>query len=100
MLLSPHPDYVLVHHIERMSVFMTRITCEFLFHPSSTAKEGFDPSPALQFWDEVNRQDWHVCELSQQGIMSRAYEPGPYSNLESIVAAFDRYYLEKLRVVE
>ena len=25
----------------------------------------------------TNRQDWHVCELSQAGISSRAYTPGP-----------------------
>ncbi|MGH7937428.1 MAG: SRPBCC family protein, partial [Bryobacteraceae bacterium] len=39
------------------------------------------------------RQDWHVCELSQQGISSRAYTPGPYSPRESIPAAWDREYL-------
>ena len=38
----------------------------------------------------VNKQDWHVCELSQQGISSRAYEPGPYSARESIPAAWDQ----------
>jgi Rieske 2Fe-2S family protein len=41
----------------------------------------------------TNKQDWHVCELSQQGIGSRAYQPGPYSSRESIPAAWDRYYL-------
>jgi phenylpropionate dioxygenase-like ring-hydroxylating dioxygenase large terminal subunit len=39
----------------------------------------------------VNRQDLHVCELSQQGITSRAYQPGPYSPRESIPAAWDNY---------
>lgn len=35
-------------------------------------------------------QDWHVCELSQAGISSRAYTPGPYSNREDLLYAFDR----------
>jgi len=44
----------------------------------------------------TNRQDWHVCESSQQGIASRAYQPGPYSPRESIPAAWDREYLRAL----
>jgi Rieske 2Fe-2S family protein len=96
LFLSPHPDCVLVHRIERVSIGATRVVCEFLFPPSSTAKPDFDPRPAVEFWDEVNRQDWRVCELSQQGVTSRAYEPAPYSHLESIVAAFDRCYLREL----
>ena len=44
----------------------------------------------------TNREDWHLCTISQQGISSRAYTPGPYSNLESQLAAFDREYLRAL----
>ena len=57
----------------------------------------FNPDDAVEFWDMVNKQDWHVCELSQQGISSRAYEPGPYSARESIPAAWDQYYLKMMR---
>ena len=56
----------------------------------------FHPDDAVEFWDMTNRQDWHVCELSQQGIASRAYRPGPYSPRESIPAAWDRAYLRAL----
>ena len=38
------------------------------------------------------------CELSQQGIASRAYQPGPFSSRESIPAAWDRYYLQVMKV--
>jgi Rieske 2Fe-2S family protein len=44
----------------------------------------------------TNREDWHVCELSQQGVSSRAYVPGPYSRRESISAAFDAEVLKAL----
>ena len=37
---------------------------------------GFDPSDAVDFWDLTNRQDWHVSELTQPGVESRAYAPG------------------------
>jgi len=50
----------------------------------------------VEFWDMTNRQDWRVCELSQQGIASRAYQPGPYGPRETIPAAWDREYLRAL----
>ena len=34
--------------------------------------------------------------LSQRGIESRAYTPGPYAELESMIAAWDREYLRAL----
>ena len=70
--------------------------CEWLFHPDAAGQSGFDPEDGVQFWDQTNRQDWHVCELSQQGVSSRAYTPGPYSPRESISAAFDREVLRAL----
>ena len=44
----------------------------------------------------INKQDWHVCELSQLGVASRAYEPGPHSARERI-PGWDREYLRHLR---
>jgi Rieske 2Fe-2S family protein len=72
------------------------IFCEWFFHPDAFGRSDFHPDDAIEFWDMTNRQDWHVCELSQQGIASRAYRPGPYSPRESIPAAWDREYLRAL----
>ena len=93
MLLSLHPDYVMVHRLEPQSPERTLIFCDWFFNPEAFKRGDFDPEDAVGFWDMVNKQDWHVCELSQQGISSRAYEPGPYSARESIPAAWDREYL-------
>ena len=97
MLLSLHPDYVMVHQLEPQSPERTLIFCDWFFNPEAFKSSEFDPEDAVKFWDMVNKQDWHVCELSQQGISSRAYEPGPYSARESIPAAWDREYLRHLR---
>ena len=97
MLLSLHPDYVMVHQLLPKSPDRTLILCDWFFHPDAAGvtAPGYNPDDAIEFWDMVNRQDWHVCELSQQGISSRAYEPGPYSSRESIPAAWDEYYLRQ-----
>src|SRR4029077_17153262 len=93
MLLSLHPDFVMVHQLRPLSPDRTLILCDWFFNPEAFEREDFKPEDAIEFWDMTNKQDWHVCELSQQGIASRAYEPGPYSPRESIPAAWDRYYL-------
>jgi glycine betaine catabolism A len=90
MLLSLHPDYMMVHTLWPLAPDRTISICEWHFHPDEVAKPGFDPKDAVEFWDMTNRQDWHVCELSQAGISSRAYVPGPYSNREDLLYAFDR----------
>ncbi len=96
LLLSLHPDYVMVHELRPVSPDQVSIVCDWLFHPDAFDQPDFKPDDAVEFWDTTNRQDWHVCELSQQGISSRAYQPGPWSPRESIPAAWDREYLRAL----
>ena len=52
---------------------------------------------AVDFWDMTNKQDWHISELSQLGIQSKKYTPAPYSGQESLLAAFDSYYLKQFK---
>jgi phenylpropionate dioxygenase-like ring-hydroxylating dioxygenase large terminal subunit len=97
MLLSMHPDYVMVHQVWPQSPERTLILCDWFFHPNAFDRPDFNPNDAVEFWDMTNKQDWHVCELSQQGIASRAYQPGPYSPRESIPAAWDQEYLRQMK---
>ena len=95
-MLAPHPDYVLTHTLWPLAPDRTRIVCDWLVHPDEADRPDFDMSDATAFWDMTNRQDWHVCELAQRGISSRGYQPGPYSNREELLYAFDRYIVSEL----
>lgn len=97
LLLSLHPDYIMAHFARPVAVDRTQVVCAWLFDPATIAQPGFDPSDAVEFWDMTNRQDWHVCELSQAGIQSRAYTPGPYANQEGLLYAFDQHYLQSMQ---
>jgi Rieske 2Fe-2S family protein len=94
-LISLHPDYVMLHTLWPRSPGHTTVTCEWLFEPATMAADGFDPSDAIDFWDKVNRQDWHVCELTQKGVRSRGYSAGRYTTHEADVQAFDRMVAER-----
>jgi len=94
LMLSLHPDYMLTHALWPIAPDRTINVCEWHFHPSELARPDFDPSDCVDFWDMTNKQDWYVCELSQAGISSPAYIPGPYSNREDLLYAFDRFIVE------
>jgi phenylpropionate dioxygenase-like ring-hydroxylating dioxygenase large terminal subunit len=89
LLLSVHPDYLLVHYLQPLGPNRTRIVCDWLFEPATMAAANFDPTHVVEFWDLTNRQDWHVCELQQQGTASAAFHAGRYANNEPSVHAFD-----------
>lgn len=99
-LVSLHPDYVMLHTLWPRSPRRTEVVCEWFFEPETIARDDFDPSDAIGFWDLVNRQDWHVCELAQLGVATRGYTPGRYSAEEVDVHAFDtmvaKRYMEGL----
>jgi glycine betaine catabolism A len=96
MLLNPHPDYVVTFLMSPLAPDRTDILCHWLMHPSEVARAGFDPGDAVDFWDQTNRQDWTLSDLAQAGIGSRGYRPGPYSNREEMLMAFDRWVVERV----
>jgi Rieske 2Fe-2S family protein len=94
-LLSLHPDYMMVHTLWPVAVDRTQIICEWHFHPSEMAKSDFYADDAVEFWDITNREDWRIVELSQLGIQSRGYIPGPYTAREELLHAFDTEVLRR-----
>ncbi|MEV6107531.1 aromatic ring-hydroxylating dioxygenase subunit alpha [Streptomyces sp. NPDC051940] len=85
LLLSPHPDYVMVHRLVPTGPDTTWVECQWLFPADRPA--GFDPGYAVDFWDLTNRQDWTACESVQRGVSSPGYRPGPLSAWHERVVA-------------
>ena len=96
LFLSLHAEYAMVHTLWPVAPDRTLVECEWLFHPEAPRHDGFNPDDAVDLWDRTNREDWRICELSQLGVASPAYTPGPYSPRESLCAEFDRVALAAL----
>jgi glycine betaine catabolism A len=99
MFFSLHPDYLMVHRSWPVSPSHSRVENEFYFTQEAMAAPGFDPTDAADLWDEINRQDWTVCELAQEGTGSRAWNGGRYSDQEELVRDFDEFVTDELRRV-
>lgn len=95
-LVSLHPDYVMLHTLWPVDVDRTEVVCDWLFAPGVT-----EIADAVDFWDQVNREDWEVCRLTQLGMATPGFESGRYTTQEHDVHAFDsmvaQRYLRALR---
>jgi Rieske 2Fe-2S family protein len=96
MLLTLHPDYMVTVTLWPKAPDRTELICEWHFHADEIARSDFEFRDAIDFWDLTNREDWHISELSQAGISSRAYQPGPYSGREQLLWDFDQVVLREM----
>lgn len=98
MLLTPHPDFVLFHHITPMGPGKIYNDCYWLFRPEvindTKAKDRI--KSAVDFWDLTNKQDWQVCEQMQIGTKSKRFTRGYYSGHEDILHQLDKEVLKAL----
>ncbi len=98
MLLTPHPDFVMYHHITPLGSDKIVNDCYWLFQPDiikdKQAQKGINS--AIEFWDLTNRQDWKVCEQMQTGTKSMRFDRGYYSGREDILYTLDRELLKAL----
>ncbi len=88
LLVSLHPDYVMTHVMMPLAVDRTHVECAWAFPKDVAAREDFDPSYAVDFWDLTNRQDWAACESVQRGLASPHARPGPLAPDEKGVYQF------------
>jgi Rieske 2Fe-2S family protein len=89
-------DHVTLFMLQPRTATHTSIVCQFLFEPFELARPEFDPGDATVFWDQINRQDWAVCEAVQQGIGARVHERGYYAPMEDFSLDIRRYVLDRI----
>jgi len=91
------PDHVILHTLTPIGPEKSRVVCDWLFAPEEIAKPEFDPKDTVDVFDITNRQDWDVCERTQLGMRSRAYEQGGfYVTNEQHIAVFRDLVLHQL----
>jgi Rieske 2Fe-2S family protein len=96
LLLSVARDHVAVFVLEPIGPQHTVISCDFLFEPFEMDKPGFDPSDVVDFWHLVNRQDWNICAIVQQGISARVHEAGLVSPMEDWNLDMRKYVSDRI----
>jgi glycine betaine monooxygenase A len=89
------PDYCLLYAFQPVSTTETDVRADWFVHRDAEEGRDYDVADVIGLWHTTNLQDWPLCEASQQGVSSRAYEPGPHSLVaEPGITEFLEKYLE------
>jgi Rieske 2Fe-2S family protein len=90
-------DHIVSFSVLPISPHKALLRTRWLVHKD--AKEGvdYDLKRLTEVWDATNDQDSALVANAHQGIVSSAYEPGPYSPYtEGLVDKFCNWYLDRL----
>ncbi len=72
-------DYGLLLSLTPASPTLTRIHLDFLVRGDAVEGVDYETDRVTLFWRRTLDQDYRLCEISQAGVSSRYYTPGPYA---------------------
>ena len=90
-------DHIVTFTVLPIAVDKTLVRTTWLVHKDAVEGVDYDVANLTAVWTATNAQDRQLCEQSQSGIASPAYEPGPYSPFtEGLVNKFCNWYIDRL----
>jgi phenylpropionate dioxygenase-like ring-hydroxylating dioxygenase large terminal subunit len=72
-------DHSLVFRVTPISPMETEVCTKWLVHKDAVEGRDYDLKRLTEVWVATNDEDREVVENNQRGILSPAYQPGPYS---------------------
>lgn len=73
-------DYGVVFDFQPISPLETCMRCVWLVAGTAVEGRDYERDDLIALWDITNRQDLPLCEMTQQGLLSSRYVPGPNSS--------------------
>ena len=91
-----YPDHGVIYRFVPRSVDRTVMEVLWLVDAGATAGRDYEVSRLTWLWQVTSLEDKQIIERNQQGVDSRFYEPGPYSQQEEYARRFVEWYLAEL----
>lgn len=92
------PDHSIVFRVLPLSATTTSLSTKWLVNKDAEEGVDFNIEELTEVWLNTNSEDQRLVEDNQRGILSPAYQPGPYSpEHESGVMQFVDWYSQKAR---
>ncbi len=95
-------NHFMSDHIVTFSVFplgpdRNLLRTRWLVHKDAVEGVDYDLNRLTEVWEATNQQDADLVEISHNGAISPAYEPGPYSPYtEPLVEKFTEWYVGRM----
>lgn len=86
-------DHAIVFRVLPLTPTTTQVTTKWLVPKDAVEGVDYDVEKLTEVWLATNDEDRRVVEENQKGILSPAYEPGPYSTVveEGVIQFVDWY---------
>lgn len=93
-------DHAVSTRLTPISKTQTECKVDWLVHAEAVEDRDYTLQRLLPFWQRTSEQDWALCEMHQQGVLSSAYRSGPLSRRkEAGLVHFLDWYVSALRSV-
>ena len=90
-------DHAITFRLRPITALETEVQTKWLVHKDAVEGVDYELKRLTEVWVNTNGEDRVVIENNQEGILSPAYRPGPYSSVqESGVVQFVEWYLDTL----
>ena len=90
-------DHAVVFSAIPLSPNRTLVRTKWLVHKDAVEGVDYDVDTLTEVWRNTNAQDGALVGITQKGVVSPAYVPGPYSPYtEGLVEKFCSWYVERL----
>jgi len=90
-------DYMWTMRLTAVSPSCTIVDLAWLVDKNAIEGVDYSIERLTDFWRITGEQDWKLCENNFLGVESSHYQPGPYAPVETDVAKFVDWYIERLR---
>ena len=90
-------DYVVIYRFTPVSINKSECNISWLVNGDAEEGRDYDKSRLTWLWDVTTAADKRIIEHNSEGVNSRFYEPGPYSNMEEYTWKFASWYLQAIR---
>ena len=92
-------DHIINFRVIPLSPNETAVQTIWLVHEDAEEGVDYDVERLTKVWIKTNDQDRRLVEMNQEAIASSAYEPGPQSEEEFLVADFQDWYFAELAAI-
>ncbi|MET0800712.1 MAG: aromatic ring-hydroxylating dioxygenase subunit alpha [Actinomycetota bacterium] len=90
LMLNLHPDSAMYYIGYPTGPNHTTVVSQFMFRPETIADSDlFKPEGTVEFWDQISKQDWEVCERAHTGVSSRAFTRGVFPRQDRFLYWFN-----------
>jgi Rieske 2Fe-2S family protein len=90
-------DHVVTFAVFPLAPDRTLLRTKWLVHKDAVEGVDYDVEKLTEVWRMTNKQDGMLVGITQNGVKSPAYQPGPYSPYtEGLVEKFVNWYVRRV----